>query len=58
VYRRGAKSHVLEGFKRQALHAARLELVHPRTGRVRHWDSPLPEDFRRLLNLFRDARAA
>ena len=57
VYRRGAKSQALEGFKRQALHAARLELIHPRTGRTRHWDSPLPEDFRLLLKRFRDAAA-
>ena len=54
VYRRGAKSQALDGFKRQALHAARLELVHPRTGRARCWESPLPEDFRRLLKSFRD----
>jgi len=58
VYRRGAKSQVLDGFNRQALHAARLELVHPRTGRTRHWESPLPEDFRTLLKKFRDARPA
>ena len=58
VYRRGAKTHALDGFKRQALHAARLELVHPRTGRARHWESPLPEDFRGLLDLFRNARPA
>jgi 23S rRNA pseudouridine1911/1915/1917 synthase len=57
VYRRGAKSQVLDGFKRQALHAARLELVHPRTGRARRWESALPEDFRRLLKHFRDAGA-
>ena len=56
VYRRGAKSQALDGFKRQALHAARLELVHPRTGRARRWESPLPEDFRRLLKSFRDAQ--
>ena len=57
VYRRGAKSQAPEGFNRQALHAARLELVHPRTGRARRWESPLPEDFRRLLKSFRDAGA-
>lgn len=57
VYRRGAKSQALDGFNRQALHAARLELDHPRTGRARRWESPLPEDFRRLLKRFRDASA-
>ena len=58
VYRRGAKVRPLEGFGRQALHAARLELVHPRTRRQRVWESPLPEDFKRLLRRFRDALAA
>ncbi len=58
VYRRGAKSLPLGGFTRQALHAARLELVHPRTGRVRHWESPIPEDFRDLLERFRNAKPA
>jgi 23S rRNA pseudouridine1911/1915/1917 synthase len=58
VYRRGAKSLGLGGFKRQALHAARLELVHPRTGRMRHWESAMPEDFCALLRLFRNAEPA
>ena len=58
VYRRGAKSQDLGGFKRQALHAARLELIHPRTGRGRHWASPLPADFRRLLACLRNAKPA
>ena len=55
VYRRGAKSQPLGGFARQALHAARLELSHPRTRRKRVWESPLPDDFKRLLKGFRDA---
>jgi 23S rRNA pseudouridine1911/1915/1917 synthase len=36
-------------FSRQALHAARLALVHPATGRDCRWESPLPEDFRNLV---------
>ena len=56
VYRRGAKSQPLGGFGRQALHATRLELVHPRTNRQRVWESPLPEDFRRLLRILRNAK--
>ena len=56
VYRRGAKAQALDGFDRQALHATRLELAHPRTNRQRVWESPLPEDFRRLLRNFRNAR--
>ena len=57
VYRRGAKSHLpgelLGGFKRQALHAARLELRHPRTRKAMAWESPLPQDFRALLERLR-----
>ena len=36
-------------FPRQALHAARLALVHPFTGTEAAWDSPLPHDFLSLL---------
>jgi 23S rRNA pseudouridine1911/1915/1917 synthase len=40
-------------FPRQALHAARLALVHPLTGRARAWESPLPDDFRTLVSSLR-----
>ena len=40
-------------FPRQALHAARLALVHPVTGRACRWDSPLPDDFAGLLAALR-----
>lgn len=39
----------LRAFHRQALHAAVLGLVHPATGQYRQWTSPLPDDFRQLL---------
>ena len=39
----------LRGFARQALHAARLQLTHPLTGRELAWESPLPPDMQRLL---------
>jgi 23S rRNA pseudouridine1911/1915/1917 synthase len=39
----------LEGMRRQALHAGRLELAHPGTGEWVGWDAPLPEDFRGVL---------
>jgi 23S rRNA pseudouridine1911/1915/1917 synthase len=39
----------LRAFSRQALHAERLALVHPVTGRECEWTSPLPADFSRLL---------
>ena len=41
-------------FSRQALHAARLELVHPATGDNIGWESPMPKDMSHLLDLFRD----
>jgi 23S rRNA pseudouridine1911/1915/1917 synthase len=43
---------------RQALHAARLEFTHPRTGRRVVCTAPLPEDFQRLLHRLRDAAQA
>jgi 23S rRNA pseudouridine1911/1915/1917 synthase len=39
----------LAGFKRQALHAARLKLAHPVTGRDVEWEAPLPADMTRLV---------
>jgi 23S rRNA pseudouridine1911/1915/1917 synthase len=39
----------LAAFPRQALHAARLQLQHPLTGRTLAWEAPLPEDMERLL---------
>jgi 23S rRNA pseudouridine1911/1915/1917 synthase len=36
-------------FTRQALHAERLALLHPRTGRACEWTSPPPTDFVQLL---------
>jgi 23S rRNA pseudouridine1911/1915/1917 synthase len=47
---------VLRGFKRQALHAARLELVHPGSGELVHFEAPVPADLQALLDaLERDA---
>jgi 23S rRNA pseudouridine1911/1915/1917 synthase len=43
----------LARFPRQALHAARLGLVHPTTGRACEWRSPLPEDLRAALERLR-----
>ena len=51
VYRRGTR-HALP-FTRQALHAAELELAHPRTGKTMHWRSPLPADMAALLERLR-----
>jgi 23S rRNA pseudouridine1911/1915/1917 synthase len=47
----------LQGFKRQALHAARLGLVHPVTGKNLEWEAPMPDDMRALLKVLeRDAK--
>lgn len=40
-------------FPRQALHAWRLALQHPATGRVMHWTAPLPDDMVTLLDVLR-----
>ena len=52
VYRagRGAMPGPLANFKRQALHAYRLGLVHPVSRAAMQWEAPLPEDLRALLD--------
>ena len=54
VYRRGARPGL--SFPRQALHAAALELTHPRTGKLKRWKAPLPEDMARLIDTLRHGR--
>ena len=44
---------VLRAFKRQALHAARLELVHPVSGDAHRFEVPPPPDFAELLAALR-----
>ncbi len=54
-----ALADLLRGFRRQALHAARLVFPHPRDGRSVEVESPLPADMRALIaGLKRDLRAA
>jgi 23S rRNA pseudouridine1911/1915/1917 synthase len=43
----------LRGFRRQALHAARLSFDHPRTGKRKTFSAPLPADLEQLLNALR-----
>ena len=52
VYRagRGAAPGPLASFKRQALHAYRLGLVHPVSSAAMHWEAPVPADMRTLLD--------
>lgn len=40
---------VLRAFHRQALHAAKLGLIHPTTAEHLHWEVPPPADFQQLL---------
>ncbi len=42
------------GFKRQALHAVRLELVHPFTLEVMSWQAPVPEDMQAVTRVLRE----
>lgn len=49
---------VLRGFRRQALHAETLSLVHPTSGETCRWTSPVPEDFVRLWAALRRHRTA
>lgn len=47
-----------DGFSRQALHAARLALDHPLTGKVMAWEAPLPDDMQDLIATLREKRDA
>jgi len=45
-----ALRQVIQGFKRQALHAERLSFEHPRSHEMVSFAAPLPDDFQRLLD--------
>ena len=49
-----ALAAALGAFPRQALHAARLALAHPMTGRALQWEAPLPDDLQGLLKALDD----
>ncbi|GIU02909.1 23S rRNA pseudouridine(1911/1915/1917) synthase RluD [Shewanella algidipiscicola] len=42
------------GFKRQALHAIRLELAHPFTCEIMSWQAPVPDDMVQLTRALRE----
>ena len=44
----------LRTFRRQALHAFRLSLVHPQSGQQLSWKSPLPDDMLQLLTALQE----
>ena len=50
-----AQRKALQGFTRQALHAAKLSFAHPVTGQQVTVESALPRDFAELLTGLRDA---
>ena len=55
----GELTQALRGFRRQALHAARLSLAHPGTGETLDVECDPPDDFESLLGaLRRDAEQA
>ncbi|MCT8089006.1 23S rRNA pseudouridine(1911/1915/1917) synthase RluD [Acinetobacter sp. ANC 4216] len=48
----------LRGFKRQALHAAKLGLIHPRSGEEMMFEAPWAEDFAQLIEVLRSENKA
>jgi len=42
---------MLRGFSRQALHAVKLGLIHPTSGKQMSWKVPLPEDMKQLIHV-------
>src|SRR5687768_13266286 len=55
TYRRGTRHGI--AFTRQALHAAELALIHPKTRAQVGWSAPLPRDMKRLVETLRGDRA-
>ena len=47
---------LLSRFPRQALHAQKLELTHPQSGKSMAWEAALPEDMEKLLQALRQYR--
>jgi 23S rRNA pseudouridine1911/1915/1917 synthase len=48
----------LDAFKRQALHATRLALVHPLSGKALEWEAPMPADMSSLLEVLQSDAAS
>lgn len=48
---------VLKTFKRQALHAGYLELIHPATDEMMSWEADIPDDFHVLIEALADELA-
>jgi len=41
---------VMRGFQRQALHAAKLGLLHPATGKEMEWEVAVPDDMQQVID--------
>lgn len=50
-------AETLRGFRRQALHAWKLSLVHPETGEEKTWECPLPDDMQTLIGALEEDMA-
>ena len=48
---------LLQGFRRQALHASRLEFRHPDSGLLVSYESPMAQDMEALVTALRDDAA-
>jgi 23S rRNA pseudouridine1911/1915/1917 synthase len=51
--RAGDVAKLLKQFPRQALHAAQLQFIHPRTEKAMKFAAPLPKDMQGLLKMLR-----
>jgi 23S rRNA pseudouridine1911/1915/1917 synthase len=49
---------LISRFPRQALHAQKLELTHPQSGKAMTWEAALPEDMEKLLQALRQPRGS
>jgi 23S rRNA pseudouridine1911/1915/1917 synthase len=49
-----ALTAMLHQFKRQALHAAKLGLIHPESGQQHSWEAPIPDDMQQLITIIRN----
>jgi len=49
-----ALQDALSGFKRQALHATRLELQHPASAETVSWEAGVPDDMLHLINVLHE----
>jgi 23S rRNA pseudouridine1911/1915/1917 synthase len=43
----------ISAFRRQALHALRLQLIHPASGEAVGWEAEMPKDYKHLLEALR-----